>query len=74
VGQHLLLRLLMWLAMTGKENNMNITFEPNELQFVMSVLADLPTKSNVWPLLRKLEEQIKAQTPAEPAEAANVVQ
>lgn len=53
---------------------MNITFEPNELQFVMSVLADLPTKSNAWPLLRKLEEQIKAQTPAEPAEAANVVQ
>ncbi len=53
---------------------MNITFEPNELQFVMSVLADLPTKSNVWPLLRKLEEQIKAHTPAEPAEAANVVQ
>lgn len=74
MGQHRLLRLLMWLAMTGKENNMNITFEPNELQFVMSVLADLPTKSNAWPLLRKIEEQVKAQTPAEPAEAANVVQ
>ena len=56
------------------KTEMNITFEPNELQFVMSVLADLPTKSNVWPLLRKLEEQIKAQTPAEPAEASNVVQ
>ena len=57
-----------------RKTMMNIQFEPNELQFVMSVLADLPTKSNVWPLLRKLEEQIKAQTPAEPAEAANVVQ
>lgn len=57
-----------------RKTEMNIQFEPNELQFVMSVLADLPTKSNVWPLLRKLEEQIKAQTPAEPAEAANVVQ
>ena len=57
-----------------RKTEMNITFEPNELQFVMSVLSDLPTKSNVWPLLRKLEEQIKAQTPAEPAEAANVVQ
>ena len=58
----------------SRKTEMNIQFEPNELQFVMSVLADLPTKSNVWPLLRKLEEQIKAQTPAEPAEAANVVQ
>ena len=57
-----------------RKTEMNITLEPNELQFVMSVLADLPTKSNVWPLLRKLEEQIKAQTPAEPAEASNVVQ
>lgn len=57
-----------------RKTMMNIQFEPNELQFVMSVLADLPTKSNVWPLLRKLEEQIKAQTPAEPAEASNVVQ
>lgn len=53
---------------------MNIKFEPNEIQFVMSVLADLPTKSNVWPLLRKLEDQIKAQTPAEPAEAVNADQ
>lgn len=48
---------------------MNINFEPNELQFVMSVLADLPTKSNVWPLLRKIEDQVKAQMPADEAAA-----
>lgn len=54
---------------------MNINFEPQELQFVMAVLADLPTKSNVWPLLRKIEDQAKAQMPAEAApEAVTEVQ
>lgn len=43
---------------------MKIEFTPEELQFVVAVLADLPTKSNVWPLLRKIEDQAKAQMPA----------
>ena len=54
---------------------MNINFEPQELQFVITVLADLPTKSNVWPLLRKIEDQANAQTPADAApEAVTEVQ
>lgn len=51
---------------------MKIEFTPEELNFVMAVLADLPTKSNVWPLLRKIEDQAKAQIPVEP-EAAPAV-
>ena len=49
---------------------MQIQFELDELKFVMAVLADLPTKSNVWPLLRKIEDQAKAQLPAADEAAA----
>jgi hypothetical protein len=45
---------------------MNLNLEPNEVQFILQVLGDLPAKSGVWPLIVKIQEQAKAEAP--PAE------
>jgi hypothetical protein len=39
---------------------MNLNLEPNEVQFILNVLGDLPAKSGVWPLIVKIQEQAKA--------------
>ena len=44
---------------------MNLALEPNEVQFVLQVLGQLPSSSGVWPLLVKIKEQAEAQLPAE---------
>ena len=46
---------------------MNLTLETNEVQFILNVLGELPTKSNAYMLLKKIEEQAIAQVPKEPA-------
>lgn len=38
---------------------MVINLEPNEVQFILQVLGDLPAKSGVWPLILKIQEQAK---------------
>lgn len=47
---------------------MNLNLEPNEVQFILQVLGELPSKSGAWPLIVKIQEQAK------PAEAAAPVQ
>lgn len=42
---------------------MTLNLEPNEVQFILNVLGELPSKSGVWPLIVKIQEQAK------PAEA-----
>lgn len=42
-----------------------IEFSEQELAFVLNVLGDLPTKSNAYIVLTSINEQIKAQQPAE---------
>ena len=48
---------------------MNFEVETNEAQFIVSVLAQLPTQSNAHPLWVKLSQQYQAQEqkPEEPA-------
>jgi len=45
--------------------------EDNEAGFILQVIGQLPTQSGAYPLLQKLQEQVKAQVPA-PAESTPV--
>jgi hypothetical protein len=48
---------------------MNLNLEDNEVQFILNVLGELPSKSGAWPLIVKVQEQAKSQLPKEaPAE------
>ena len=42
---------------------MNLNLDQNEIQFILSVLGDLPAKTGVWPLIVKIKEQAEAQIP-----------
>jgi hypothetical protein len=47
----------------------NVTLELtlDEVNGILGVLGDLPTKTGAWPLMQKIEEQAAAQVPAEDA-------
>jgi hypothetical protein len=46
---------------------MTLNLEANELQFILNVLGELPSKSGAWPLIVKIQEQAAPQVkPAEP--------
>jgi hypothetical protein len=38
---------------------MNLELTPQEVQFILNVLGELPAKSGVWPLIVKINEQVK---------------
>jgi hypothetical protein len=40
---------------------MNLTLTKEEIQYIMSVLGELPTKSGAWPLILKIKEQAEQQ-------------
>ena len=40
---------------------MNLNLEPNEVQFLLQVLGELPTKTGAFVLLKKIDEQVNAQ-------------
>jgi len=40
---------------------MNFNLESNEAQFILQVLAQLPTQTGAFPLYQKWENQFKAQ-------------
>ena len=40
---------------------MNINLEENEINAILAVLGDLPSKSGTWPLMMKLKVQADAQ-------------
>ncbi len=42
---------------------MTLDLEPNEVAFIQQVLGQLPTSSNVYPLLKKIEAQAKEDEP-----------
>jgi len=41
----------------------------DEVQGILQVLGDLPTKSNAWPLVQKIETQVAEQTASDEPEA-----
>ena len=40
---------------------MNINLEENELNAILAILGDLPSKSGTWPLMMKIKVQADAQ-------------
>ena len=40
---------------------MNINLEENEINAILAVLVDLPSKSGTWPLMMKIKVQADAQ-------------
>jgi hypothetical protein len=47
----------------------NITLTVEEINAILQVLGDLPSKTGAWPLIVKIKEQADLQvTPAEQAE------
>lgn len=42
---------------------MNIEFTKEEVQFIMNVLGELPSKSGAYMLMVKIQQQINAQQP-----------
>jgi len=42
---------------------MNLNLEPNEVQFILQVLGELPTKTGAFVLLKKIEGSL-VETPA----------
>ena len=45
----------------------NLNLDDHEVQSILNVLGELPSKSGAWPLMIKIEAQAKAQLP-EPEE------
>ena len=44
---------------------MQLQLEANEVQFILNVMAELPTKTGCFPLMQKIEQQAKSQAPLE---------
>ena len=42
-----------------------------EVNAILGVLGDLPTKSGAWPLIVKIKEQAEPQVPVDDAEQAD---
>jgi hypothetical protein len=40
---------------------MNINLEENEINAILAILGDLPSKSGTWPLMMKIKVQADAQ-------------
>lgn len=45
----------------------NLELSVNEVNAILGVLGDLPTKSGAWPLIVKIKEQAEAQAEPEAA-------
>ena len=45
-----------------------LELEQDEVEAIMTVLGDLPTRSNAWPLIMKIQHQAAPQIPQEDAE------
>ena len=45
-----------------------LELEQDEVEAIMTVLGDLPTKSNAWPLIMKIQQQAAPQIPQEDTE------
>ena len=42
---------------------MNLNLETEEVQSILNVLGELPSKSGAWPLMMKIQAQAQAQSP-----------
>ena len=47
--------------------DINLKLTVDEVNAILGVLGDLPTKSGAWPLVLKIKEQAETQLPKEKA-------
>jgi hypothetical protein len=47
--------------------NITLNLTIDEVNGILTVLGDLPTKTGAWPLVQKIQEQAAEQVPAEDA-------
>lgn len=43
--------------------DLNLTLTVNEVNSILAVLGDLPSKTGAWPLLMKIKQQAESQLP-----------
>lgn len=53
-------------SINNRKDDMSLNLEPNEVQFIVNVLGELPSKTGAFPLLQKIVEQANAQQPPQP--------
>ena len=51
------------LILFNKDKQMNLELSQEEVQAILNVLGELPTKSGAFPLVVKINEQFKDQLP-----------
>jgi hypothetical protein len=51
------------LLTKGKAMEITLKLDINEVNFVLQVLGDLPSKTGAWPLIVKIKEQAEPQVP-----------
>ena len=56
-------------AIYNEGTEMKLELEQNEVEFIINVLGELPTKSNAFVLLQKLLQQAQSQMPVEQTSA-----
>lgn len=44
---------------------MELKLDANEINFILQVLGELPSKTGCFPLIMKIKEQVESQTPKE---------
>ena len=49
----------------------NLNLDDHEVQSILNVLGELPSKSGAWPLMVKIEAQAKTQLPEPEEEPAD---
>ena len=59
----MLCRRILFKQAAHLGKNMKLELDPNEVQFILNVLGEMPAKSGVWPLILKIKDQADAQTP-----------
>ncbi len=45
--------------------DITLTLTADEVNGIIAILGEMPTKTNAWVLMKKVEEQAKAQVPQE---------
>ena len=49
-------------------NDIVLTLSKADVDGILNMLAEMPTKTNAWPLLQNIQQQVKSQTEQPEAE------
>jgi hypothetical protein len=43
-------------------NDIQLSLTAEEVNGILNMLAEMPTKTNAWPVMQKIQQQVKDQT------------